>query len=267
MYLEQLVLEIENSVLSRLESTKPFVVGFSGAQGSGKSTICSNLQNNLVKRGLVTLTLGLDDFYLENSERLALGKEVHPLCSVRGVPGTHDVKYLKATLSALINADGGSKICWPSFSKASDDRCGQNQFYYHEGYVDVILLEGWCVGARSSFVHSLAENEWEFEHDPRCRWKEWTKNAAIQYESIWQEIDFAVMLFQSSFERVIDARWRQEMDLLKRSGDSQFQSRSDVVEFCQHYRSWTRGMCVHFPSLADLVFDCLDGYSYVTRKT
>ena len=75
------------------------------------------------------------------------------------------------------------------------------------------------------------------------------------------------MLFQSSFERVIDARWQQEMDLLKRSGESQFQSRSDVVEFCQHYRSWTRGMCAYFPSLADLVFDCLDGYSYTIRKT
>ena len=68
MYLEQLIREIENSVLSRLESTRPLVVGFSGAQGSGKSTICSKLQNNLMQRGLVTLTLGLDDFYLENSE-------------------------------------------------------------------------------------------------------------------------------------------------------------------------------------------------------
>jgi len=266
MYLEQLVREIKNSVLLRLKITRPIVVGFSGAQGSGKSTICRSLKNDLTKRGLVTLTVGLDDFYLKNSERVALSKEVHPLCSVRGVPGTHDVSYLKDILAALINADASSKICWPSFSKASDDRCEQDKFYYHEGHVDVILLEGWCLGARPSFVQSLPENEWELEQDPLCRWKAWTKNAAIQYESIWQAIDFSVMLFQNSFERVIDARWQQEKNLLKRSGESQFQSRSDVVEFCQYYRSWTRGMCVHYPDLADLVFDCLGGYSYAIKK-
>ena len=113
----------------------------------------------------------------------------------------------------------------------------------------------------------MSENEWEFEHDPYCRWKAWTKDAATQYESIWQAIDFSVMLFQGSFERVIDARWQQEKELFKRSGDSHFKSRSDVVEFCQYYRSWTRGMCAHFPDLADLVFDCLDGYSYAIKET
>jgi D-glycerate 3-kinase len=267
MYLEQLVREIENSVLSRLKSTRPLVVGFSGAQGSGKSTICGSLQNVLTRRGLVTLTLCLDDFYLKNSERLVLGEEVHPLCTVRGVPGTHDVKYLKDTLVALMQADGSSKTCWPSFSKACDDRYDQDKFYHHEGHVDVILLEGWCVGAQSSFVQSFSENEWEAEHDQHCRWKVWTKNAAVQYESIWRAIDLSVMLFQNSFERVIDARWQQEKDLLKRSGESQFQSREEVVEFCQYYCSWTRGMCAYFPDLADLVFYCLEGYSYAVRNT
>ena len=155
MYLEQLVREIENSVLSRLKFARPLVVSFSGAQGSGKSTICRGLKNVLAKRGLVTLTLGLDDFYLESSERLLLGKEIHPLCSVRGVPGTHDVKYLKDTLTVLIQADEVSKISWPSFSKASDDRSDRDKFHRHEGHVDVILLEGWCVGAKAEQNNTL----------------------------------------------------------------------------------------------------------------
>lgn len=262
MRLARLVRELSEKILVRLEARKPLLVTFSGAQGCGKTTVCEKLRHVLEDQGFRTRVLALDDFYLTKNDRKTLADKIHPLCSVRGVPGTHDLKYLKKVIRSLLHANENSKVRMPSFSKAADDRRNSLEFIFHNGCVDVILLEGWCVGARSSFVQSLPENDWEIAKDPFATWKVWTKNAAIQYETIWRATDFSVLLLQSDFERTVDDRWRQEKELLKASGSRQFQSRREVLEFCNHYRSWTVGMCDHFPKTADLVVECLEDFVY-----
>ena len=78
-------------VLTQCEVKETFVLGINGAQGSGKSTLCEILRTQLIETGLSVPLLSIDDLYLRRSDRETLAEGIHPLCSIRGVPGTHDV--------------------------------------------------------------------------------------------------------------------------------------------------------------------------------
>ena len=62
------------------------VYAIAGLQGSGKSTLSAQVAALAARRGLRAVVLSIDDFYLGRRERLALGREVHPLLATRGAP-------------------------------------------------------------------------------------------------------------------------------------------------------------------------------------
>ena len=65
------------------------LVGFSGCQGSGKSTLVALMAKVMREvHGVSTVVLSLDDFYLIKAARGALAESIHPLFATRGVPGT-----------------------------------------------------------------------------------------------------------------------------------------------------------------------------------
>ena len=78
-----------------LKDKKTKLIGLSGGQGSGKSTI-SNILKIILKEGfnLKTVTFSIDDFYKTLKEREKMSIEVSPLFLTRGVPGTHDTNLL-----------------------------------------------------------------------------------------------------------------------------------------------------------------------------
>ena len=78
--------------LADREGSEPLVLGINGAQGAGKSTLADFLREYLaVAHDRSTVVLSIDDLYLTRAQRQALARDVHPLLSTRGVPGTHDV--------------------------------------------------------------------------------------------------------------------------------------------------------------------------------
>ena len=84
---------------------RPYFLAVSGAQGAGKSTFCSLLSTVLeCSHGLRTAILSLDDVYLSRAERTTLATTVHPLCKVRGVPGTHDLALAHSVVQHLMEA-------------------------------------------------------------------------------------------------------------------------------------------------------------------
>ena len=129
-----------------------FLVGVTGSQGSGKTTTARALARLLDARGLRAAILSLDDLYLPLADRRRLAAEVHPLFLTRGVPGTHDVDLGVAILEGLA-APGATLM--PRFDKATDDRA--SAWDVHEGPFDVILFEGWCVGARPQAPGALIQ--------------------------------------------------------------------------------------------------------------
>ncbi|MEY4952978.1 MAG: hypothetical protein RL299_1402, partial [Pseudomonadota bacterium] len=149
---------------------KPLVLGICGAQGSGKTTLVSALAAALEAEGVAAASVSLDDLYLTRAERLELAQTVHPLFATRGVPGTHDVALGLATLDAL---ERGEAVPLPRFDKGNDDRAPMESWPAAPKGVQVLLLEGWCLGARPQGPEALAQpvNALEAEEDPDGRWR------------------------------------------------------------------------------------------------
>ena len=88
------------SVYSKDFETK--IIGLSGGQGAGKSTITGILKFILRRKyGLDLCVFSIDDFYKTKAERKKMSKNIHPLFLTRGVPGTHDLSLINKTIKKL----------------------------------------------------------------------------------------------------------------------------------------------------------------------
>ncbi|KAJ2374685.1 hypothetical protein IW150_002964 [Coemansia sp. RSA 2607] len=131
----------------------PLVVGINGAQGSGKTTLVRGLVDFLSSRRVTTVGFSLDDLYLTHAEQqqVALSHRDNPLLRFRGQPGTHDVALGRSTLLSLIANKGETKI--PVYDKSLQsgygDRVARDLWPVAKAPVDVVLLEGWCLGFRA----------------------------------------------------------------------------------------------------------------------
>ncbi|WP_029916777.1 kinase [Caulobacter sp. UNC358MFTsu5.1] len=234
-----------------------FVVGICGPQGSGKSTTVRVVAALLEARGLKTATLSLDDLYLPLADREALARDVHPLLRTRGVPGTHDVALGLAVLDGLAG-EGGTAL--PRFDKAADDRAPVETWPVVEGPVDVVLLEGWCVGARPEPSEALAApvNALERERDPDATWRAHV-NAALAgpYRALFGRLDLLVLFAAPDFATVLAWRREQEAKLRARLAETgqagRAMSDDEVAVFVQHYERLTRHIAREMPPRADIV--------------
>jgi D-glycerate 3-kinase len=235
-----------------------FLVGICGPQGSGKSTTVAVVAALLEARGLKVATLSLDDLYLPRADREALARDVHPLLRTRGVPGTHDVALGLAVLDGLA---GQGETALPRFDKASDDRAPVNAWPVVAGPVDVVLFEGWCVGARPEPPQALAAplNALERERDPDGAWRSYV-NAALAgpYRALFARLDLLVLLTAPDFETVLAWRREQEAKLRGRlaeagQGADRAMSDEEVAVFVQHYERLSRHIAREMPARADLV--------------
>lgn len=258
MKLDDLVGELSGFLTSQKTRT-PFILGISGGQGAGKSTLCAALTASLEAQGHHAVTLALDDFYLSKAARQDLAASVHPLCATRGVPGTHDVARLARVLEQLATVSPAAPLALPRFSKSHDD-CLEDETLTKKP--DFILLEGWCVGAQADGLSLAPQNQWEKTHDPHGVWKSWSQKAARAYQPIWAQCDAMILLRQADFEAVIDSRWLQEQGNAAQSGLWQFDSRDAVAAFCAHYESWTKAIWADLTPRADFAIGRHADFTY-----
>ncbi|GJE91428.1 hypothetical protein PsYK624_075780 [Phanerochaete sordida] len=140
----------------RAEHTKvPLFVAVQGPQGSGKTFLTTRLREALVAEdSLKVAVLSIDDLYLPHEQLVAVAKAYpeNRLLQGRGQPGTHDVDLGTQILTRLkrINEDTERKsvVHIPKFDKSlhggEGDRVLEGTDI--EAPVDVVVLEGWCVG-------------------------------------------------------------------------------------------------------------------------
>jgi D-glycerate 3-kinase len=227
------------------------VIGLCGAQGSGKSTIARATQILLAARGVRAVALSLDDFYLGREGRLRLAAEVHPLLATRGPPGTHDAALAGAVIDQLRSP---GKIALPRFDKAADTRAPRAAWPIVGSPVDVIILEGWCVGAVSQGRAALREpvNALERDEDPTGAWRTFVNDQLDgPYQTLFGRLHDLVLLQAPSFDVVLGWRAQQEAKLRARTGRGM--TDAELARFVAHYERLTRWIAVEMPARADWV--------------
>ena len=253
MFEVELLNTLQNRIHAALPDARaPLVVGICGAQGSGKTTLVAALAQALEAEGVAVATLSLDDLYLTRAERQELAREVHPLFATRGVPGTHDMALGLETLDALKR---GEAVPLPRFDKGTDDRAAFETWPSAPEGTQVLLLEGWCLGARPQDPAALADpvNRLEADDDPEGLWRSQANKAlAGPYQALFARIDLLVLLAAPGWDVV--AKWREQQEAeLRATGAARAMSRAEVQRFIQHYERLTRWILAEMPVRADLV--------------
>jgi len=262
---EHWFLPLAEQILHRVASHQgTFVIGVSGSQGSGKTTLASLLVKLLeAMAGLRCINLSIDDFYLTHAERQELAQTVHPLLATRGVPGTHDVELALDTLNALKQP---GEVPVPRFDKAIDDRMPEQQWPRIMGPLDVIVLEGWCLSIDAAPESALQEpvNKLEAEEDAEGTWRTYVNEAIRKdYTAFYEQVDFLVMLKAPGFEKVYEWRQNQEDKLAQRyrqeaeqgaQAGHRIMSTEQLQRFIQHYERVTCHGLETLPEKADVVF-------------
>ena len=164
--------------------------------------------------------LSIDDLYLTRAERQDLAQGVHPLLMTRGVPGTHDVDLGERILNELCQ-DGPTAV--PRFNKAIDDRAPATTWPICDQAVDVVIFEGWCIGAQAQDDEVLEQpiNQLETAEDPDARWRRYVNQQLNEvYPRLFGGIHRMVMLRAPSLEQVIAWRTEQEQKLAEKAAAS-----------------------------------------------
>lgn len=233
---------------------RPLILGICGSQGSGKSTLARGLTERL---GVRAATLSLDDLYLGKAARAELARDIHPLLATRGVPLTHDVALGCAILDAV---KAGQPVHLPRFDKASDEPLPVSGWSAVDGPLDLLIFEGWCVGAAAQPDADLTDpvNDLERTEDLHGIWRRAVNEAlAGPYQALFAHIDRLVLLAAPGFEVVQDWRTQQEVELratLAAQGRDPALAMTDaqIARFIQHYERITRAILQEMPRRADL---------------
>jgi D-glycerate 3-kinase len=240
-------------------ANRPVLIALNGSQGSGKSTLCTYLELVIADRhDKRVLTLSLDDFYYTREQRLALSQQIHPLFATRGVPGTHDMALLGRTVDALLDSDYGRLIDIPRFDKATDDR--HTTLEQVTGPIDIVLLEGWCLGARPQPIEELVEpvNALEKEEDPDGVWRNCVnERLAKDFTSLYKRVDQWLMLQAPNFSCVFQWRLEQEQKLARSSGargGRRIMDEAQLSRFIQFYQRLTESCLTTLPQQVDHLF-------------
>ena len=241
------------SIYSKDFKTK--IIGLSGGQGAGKSTITGILKLILKKKyGLNICVFSLDDFYKTKNERLRMSKKKHPLFITRGVPGTHDIALLNQTIRKLKQKKFRTVLI-PKFDKSKDDRYRKNKWQKIKTKPDIIIFEGWCVGTTHQNNNELKRpiNLIEKKYDENLKWRKTVNNLIKKrYKNIFNKIDKLVFLKVPHFNYIIKWRWLQEQKMKLTTKSKKTMSKTEVKKFIMFYERLTKHMIKNYSKISDL---------------
>ena len=246
--LKSFLIPVSFWISKRVNKKKPLLIGLAGGQGSGKTTISSILTLILKKYfNLNVFKVSIDDFYKTRKDRKLLSKNKHPLLMTRGVPGTHDVD-LMLKFFKKVKSKSFKSLTVPKFNKAIDDRCKKSLWYKFKSKPDVVIFEGWCVGARAQKVSQLRKpiNSLEKVYDQGIKWRSHVNNQLkTKYRTLFKQLDELFYLKAKNFNILRNWRLKQERKLwvqTKKKKNLKIMSSGDVINFMQTYQRITQQM-------------------------
>jgi len=218
------------------------IIGLTGGQGAGKSTITQVLKLILeIKYSLSVVCFSIDDFYKTLSERTSLAKNVNKLFKTRGVPGTHDTNLINKIFIKLTRKNFRT-VFVPRFDKSRDDRFPKKYWQKIDQKPKIIIFEGWCVGARPQKNKDLLKpiNILEKKQDLDLKWRSRVNNELKNaYKKIFSKINMLIFLKVPNFDCVYKWRLLQEKKLKLTSKGKKIMSPIQVREFIMYYERIT----------------------------
>ena len=248
-------------IAKKADNKKPYFVGLAGGQGTGKTTISSIIKIILEKYfKLKVFKISIDDFYKTRKERIALSKKVHPMLLTRGVPGTHDINMMLDFFKKS-KAKKFKSMKLPNFNKAIDDRFPKNKWNTINKRPDVIIFEGWCVGARAETNKTLKKsiNSMEKANDHKLVWRKYVnQQLKTKYKKLYSQLNCMIYLKAKNFSLLQKWRLKQEHKLwlkTKKKGGHKIMSKGDVINFMQTYQRITQNMFKNMPKYASIILN------------
>tara|TARA_Y100000590_G_scaffold183021_1_gene208524 strand:- start:1994 stop:2914 length:921 start_codon:yes stop_codon:yes gene_type:complete len=232
-------------------------LGFSGGQGSGKTTISEILKiilKKFFKREIYVASI--DDFYKTFKDRRKMAKAVHPLFKTRGVPGTHDVQLIKSFFNSLRKRKF-KKFKSPKFDKSIDDRLKKKHWLNIKKKPEIVILEGWCVGAKAQSNSLLKKpiNIIEKNEDNDLVWRKYfNQELKKNYKKIFDMIDYILFIKIPNFNFVFKWRLLQEKKLKRKSNlKKKIMSYKEIKRFIMFYQRITLQMIKDLSKSASVV--------------
>ena len=240
-----------------IKKGKTLFLGFSGGQGSGKTTAVKILKiilKKFFKRKIYTSSI--DDFYKSLKDRNKMSKNIHPLFRTRGVPGTHDINLIK-NFFYFIKKKRFRKIKLPKFDKSIDDRLNKKYWFNIKKRPEIVILEGWCVGAKpqSNFLIKQPTNVLEKYEDQELTWrKHVNEKLKRDYKKLFAMIDCYIFMKIPNFKMVFKWRLLQENKLKKMSRyKKKIMSYNEIKRFIMFYQRITLQMVKDLSKSASIV--------------
>ena len=236
---------------------KTLFLGFSGGQGSGKTTAVKILKiilKKFFKRKIHVSSI--DDFYKTLKDRNKMSKNIHPLFKTRGVPGTHDINLIKKFFYFVKNKRF-KKTKLPKFDKSIDDRSKKKYWFNIRERPEIVILEGWCVGAKpqSNFLIKKPVNLLEKFEDKDLTWRYYVNTKLkVEYKKLFSMIDSYIFMKIPNFKMVFKWRLLQENKLRKKSQfRKKIMSYNEIKRFIMFYQRITLQMIKDLSKSASVV--------------
>ena len=239
------------------EKGKTLFLGFSGAQGSGKTTVVKILKiilKKFFKRKIHVSSI--DDFYKTLKDRNKMSYTAHPLFKTRGVPGTHDINLIKKFFY-FIKRKNFKKTKLPKFDKSIDDRLKKKYWLNVKERPEIVILEGWCVGAQPqpNFLIKKPINILEKYEDQDLIWrKHVNEKLKREYKKLFAMIDCYIFMKIPNFNMVFKWRLLQENKLRKvLRYKKKIMSYNEIKRFIMFYQRITLQMIKDLSKSASVV--------------
>ena len=236
---------------------KTLFLGVSGGQGSGKTTVTGILKiilKKFFKRQIHVSSI--DDFYKTLEERNKMSNKIHSLFKTRGVPGTHDINLVKKFFN-FIKKEKFRKIKLPKFEKARDDRLQKKYWHSVKKKPEIVILEGWCVGAKpqSNSLIRKPINILEKYEDRDLIWRNHVnEKLKKEYRKLFAMIDYFIFMKIPNFKMVFKWRLLQENKLRKKSYlKTKVMSYNEIKRFIMFYERITLQMLKDLSKSASVV--------------
>ena len=245
---------IENKYKKKGET---LFLGLSGGQGSGKTTVTGILKiilKKYFKRKIQTISI--DDFYKTLKERNEMSIAIHPLFNTRGVPGTHDTKLIEKFFN-FVKRKKFKKFKIPKFSKTLDDRLNEKYWPKVNKRPEIVILEGWCVGAKPQPESLIKKpiNVLEKYFDKNMIWRKYSnEKLKKEYKKIFSKIDHFIFMKVPNFNMVFKWRFLQEIKLRKKSHiNKKTMTYNEIKRFIMFYERITLQMMKDLSKSAPMV--------------